>query len=64
MSIADWCAFEAPVPSGGTVLYLEDGTFDPGFVELIPATAGMDEMLTRFWRASLDWNGADPIRPF
>jgi len=57
-------AFEAPVPSGGTVLYLEDGTFDPGFIELIPATAGMDEMFTRFWRASIDWNGADPIRPF
>ncbi len=57
-------AFEAPVPSGGTVLYLEDGSFDPGFIELIPATPGMDEMFTRFWRASLDWDGADPIRPF
>ncbi len=36
----------------------------PGFVELIPATPGMDERFTRYWRASVDWNGRDPIGPF
>ena len=36
----------------------------PGFIELIPATPGMDEMFTRYWRASVDWDGSNPIRPF
>jgi len=56
--------FEAPVPSGGSVVYLEGRHFDPGLIELIPATAGMDEMFTRFWRAAAGWTGQDPIRPF
>ena len=37
---------------------------DPGLIELIPATGGMDEMFTRFWRAAAGWTGQDPIRPF
>ena len=37
---------------------------EPGFVELIPATPGMDDMFTRYWRASLEWKGENPIRPF
>ena len=57
-------AFSAPVPSGGTVYYMGEGANAPGFVELIPATAGVDEMFTRYWQASVDWNGEDPIRPF
>jgi len=57
-------AFEAPVPSGGSVCYLENGSLDPAFIELIPATPGMDEMFTRFWRAAVDWNQKDPVRPF
>jgi hypothetical protein len=57
-------AFSTPVPSGGTVYYMGDGHNAPGFIELIPATAGMDEMFTRFWRASLNWDGKDPVRPF
>ena len=36
----------------------------PAIDWLIPATTGMDEMFTRYWKASLDWNGQDPIRPF
>lgn len=57
-------AFRAGVPSGGSVAYLDDGRNDPGFVELIPATPGMDEMFTRYWRAARDWDGRDPVRPF
>jgi len=57
-------AFRAAVPTGGAVAYLDNGRNDPGMVELIPVTAGMDETFTRFWRASLDWDGKDPIRPF
>jgi hypothetical protein len=58
-------AFRAAVPTGGAVAYLEGGdAAAPGFLELIPATPGMDEHFTRFWKASLDWDGADPVRPF
>jgi hypothetical protein len=57
-------AFAAPVPSGGTVYYMGEGAGAPGFVELIPATPGMDEMFTRYWQASVAWNGNEPIRPF
>ena len=56
--------FEAPVPSGGSVVYLEGPHGDPGLIELIPATPGMDEMFTRFWQTTTDWTGQDPIRPF
>jgi hypothetical protein len=57
-------AFQAPVPSGGAVYYMDDGRNEPGFVELIPATPGMDNMFTRYWRAAIEWRGEDPIRPF
>jgi hypothetical protein len=56
-------AFSTPVPSGGHVYYM-DGGGGPGFVELIPATPGMDELFTRYWRASLEWDGREPVRPF
>jgi hypothetical protein len=57
-------AFRAGVPTGGAVAYMDGGTANPGFLELIPATPGMDEVFTKFWRASVDWDGSDPIRPF
>jgi len=57
-------AFRAGVPTGGAVAYLDNGINDPGFLELIPATPGMDEVFTRFWSASLNWDGSDPVRPF
>jgi catechol 2,3-dioxygenase-like lactoylglutathione lyase family enzyme len=57
-------AFRAGVPTGGAVAYLDNGENDPGFLELIPATPGMDEVFTRFWAASQNWDGSDPVRPF
>lgn len=58
-------AFKAAVPTGGSVAYLESGTkAAPGFIELIPATPGMDAHFTAMWRASQDWDGHNPIRPF
>jgi hypothetical protein len=56
--------FSAPVPSGGTVYYLGGGSCAPGMIELIPATPGMDEMFTSYWKASVGWKGENPIRPF
>lgn len=62
-------AHRAPVPTGGSVAYFEggamkDGSVAPGFVELIPATDGMDAGFTAFWEQTRNWDGKDPIRPF
>ena len=58
-------AFKAAVPTGGSVAYLEGGdAAAPGFLELIPATPGMDAHFTAMWQASQGWDGRDPIRPF
>ena len=58
-------AFRAAVPTGGEVVYLDNGTGPQlGFLELLPVTPGMDATFTRFWEASRDWDGADPVRSF
>ena len=58
-------AYRAAVPTGGEVVYLDDGTGpQTGFLELLPVTPAMDETFTRFWEASRNWDGSDPIRPF
>ncbi len=58
-------AFRAAVPTGGEVVYLDNGSGAQwGFLELLPVTPGMDESFTRFWAASLGWDGSDPLRSF
>jgi len=53
------------VPTGGEVVYLDNGTgAQLGFLELLPVTPGMDATFTRFWEASRQWDGMDPVRPF
>jgi hypothetical protein len=56
-------AFRVGVPTGGDVAYLDRPGYS-SFLELISATRGMEEAFTRFWRASVDWDGSDPVRPF
>ena len=58
-------AYRAAVPTGGEVVYLDDGSgAQAGFIELLPVTPAMDETFTRFWEASRDWDGSNPLRPF
>ncbi|WAT19221.1 VOC family protein [Aurantiacibacter sp. MUD11] len=58
-------AYRAVVPTGGEVVYLDNGSGAArGFIELLPVTPAMDETFTRFWEASRDWDGSDPVRPF
>lgn len=58
-------AFRASVPTGGEVVYLDNGSGAQwGFLELLPMTPVMDEAFTRFWQASREWDGSDPARPF
>lgn len=57
-------AFRAGVPTGGEVAYMDGGPDKPAFVELISATEGMETAFTRFWQASVGWDGRDPVRSF
>ena len=57
-------ALKHSVPTGGNVAYMDGGPGQPGFLELIAATPGLEEMFGRFHQASIDWDGSDPVRPF
>jgi hypothetical protein len=57
-------AFFAKVPSGGRVAYMDTTRELPGYVELIELGAGFEALFGRFYRASLGWDGQDPVRPF
>jgi hypothetical protein len=57
-------AYEAGVPTGGKVAYLDTKGALPGYVEVIEIGEIMNEVFTRFWKASIDWDGSDPVRPF
>jgi len=52
------------VPTGGRVAYVDTTAELPGYVELIEMDADTDTAFTRFYAASLAWDGSDPIRPF
>jgi hypothetical protein len=54
-------AFRAGVGSG-EVAYLDGGPDQPGMIELIEDTPGLDEAFTAMWRASVGWDGRDPLR--
>ncbi|MBN1239920.1 MAG: VOC family protein [Gammaproteobacteria bacterium] len=57
-------AFRAGVPTGGDVVYMDSRGALPGFVEIIPVNPFMEEAFSGFHRASIGWDGRDPIRPF
>jgi len=57
-------AFLAGVPTGGSVGYLDTRGALPGMLELIEIGPMMETVFTRFYQASLGWDGSDPVRPF
>jgi hypothetical protein len=57
-------AFSLRVPTGGRVAYMDTTAQLPGMVELIELGADFEPMFTRFYRASLGWDGKDPVRSF
>ncbi len=57
-------AFEAGVPTGGKVAYLDTHGALAGFLEVIEIGELMEEVFTRFWTASIGWDGSDRVRPF
>ena len=57
-------AFLAEVPTGGRVAYLDTTAELPGYVELIELGGGFEPAFSKFYRASIGWDGRDPVRSF
>jgi hypothetical protein len=54
--------FRVGVPTGGVVAYMEGSANLPGLIELLPVNPVMDVAFTEMWRASIDWDGTNPVR--
>ena len=57
-------AFVARVPSGGRVAYMDTTAQLHGFVELIPVGGAFEPVFNSFYRATIGWDGKDPVRSF
>ena len=57
-------AFLARVPSGARIAYMDTSADLPGMVELIELGADFEPTFNRFYRASIGWDGSDPVRSF
>ena len=57
-------AFKAGVPTGGSVAYYDTKGKLPFFIELIESGPGLDQFFGSMYKAGLNWDGADPVRPF
>ena len=57
-------AFLLQVPSGGRVAYMDTTATLPGMTELIELGPGFEPTFNRFYRASIGWDGSDPVRSF
>ena len=56
--------YRKKVPSGGRVGYMDTTGVLPGYTELIELGGAFEEVFGRFYRASLGWDGKNPIRSF
>jgi hypothetical protein len=57
-------ALHLKVPSGGRVAYLDTTKDLPGMTEIIELGADFEPTFNRFYRASIGWDGSDPVRSF
>jgi hypothetical protein len=56
--------WQAGVPTGGRIGFIDTTDVLPGYQELIELDDATDALFTRFYAASLTWEGGDPVRPF
>ena len=57
-------AFLAKVPSGGRVGYMDTTNVLPGYTEFIELGGAFEDVFAKFYRASIGWDGRDPVRSF
>jgi Glyoxalase/Bleomycin resistance protein/Dioxygenase superfamily len=54
--------FEDLVPSGARVVYVDATSELPGMIEILEMNDIQRELYAGFHRASVDWDGSDPVR--
>jgi len=57
-------AFKAGVPTGGSVAYYDTKGKHPFFIELIESGPGLDGFFGSMYKAGINWDGSEPVRPF
>ena len=57
-------AFFARVPTGGRVAYMDTTAHLSGMIEYIELGPGFDPAFGAFYRATIAWDGKDPVRSF
>lgn len=55
-------AFADVLPSGARVTYVDSTRDLPGMIELVEHTPGQERVYTEIQRASVAWDGRDPVR--
>jgi hypothetical protein len=56
--------FHCHVPSGGRVAYMDTTREMGAYTEFIELGGAFEDVFGRFYRASIGWDGKDPVRSF
>ena len=56
-------AYSDLLPSGARIVYIDCTRDLPGMIELVEYTEAQELVYDTIYRASIDWDGADPMRP-
>lgn len=54
--------FEDVVPSGARVVYVDATSELPGMIEILEMNEIQQQLYDGFYRASVDWDGTEPVR--
>lgn len=55
-------AYSDVLPSGSRIVYVDSTRDLPGMIEVIEYTEAQEQVYDRIYRASIGWDGSDPIR--
>jgi hypothetical protein len=55
-------AYSDRLPSGARIVYVDSTADLPGMIELVEYTEAQEDVYTNIYRASIGWDGSDPIR--
>ena len=55
-------AYSDRLPSGARIVYVDSTRDLPGMIELVEYTPAQEAVYSNIYRASIGWDGSDPIR--
>ncbi|MGZ4180183.1 MAG: VOC family protein [Solirubrobacteraceae bacterium] len=55
-------AYADVLPSGSRIVYVDSTRDLPGMIELVEHTAAQEQVYDTIYRASIGWDGSDPLR--